>query len=57
MFNLGILLFSLIISLVSTNLYAQHSSQSIELAKTIPIADVHMHTYLQNPRSATWWKE
>lgn len=37
--------------------YAQASSQSIELAKVVPIADVHMHTYQQNPRSATWWRE
>lgn len=37
--------------------YAQANSQSIELAKVVPIADVHMHTYQQNPRSATWWRE
>jgi predicted TIM-barrel fold metal-dependent hydrolase len=37
--------------------YAQSNSQSIELAKIVPIADVHMHTYRQNPRSAKWWHE
>jgi len=37
--------------------FAQPSKESIELAKTIPIADVHMHTYQQNPRSAAWWLE
>lgn len=37
--------------------YTQANSQSIELAKAVPIADVHMHTYKQNPRSATWWRE
>jgi predicted TIM-barrel fold metal-dependent hydrolase len=37
--------------------FAQPNSQSIELAKTIPIADIHMHTYQQNPRSAKWWRE
>lgn len=33
------------------------TQESLELAKTVPIADVHMHTYQQNPRSATWWRE
>ena len=37
--------------------YAQSNPQSIELAKIVPIADVHMHTYQQNPRSAIWWRE
>ena len=37
--------------------FAQPNPQSIELAKTVPIADVHMHTYQQNPRSAKWWHE
>jgi predicted TIM-barrel fold metal-dependent hydrolase len=36
---------------------AQPNPQSIELAKIVPIADVHMHTYQQNPRSAKWWRE
>lgn len=36
---------------------AQVNSQSIELAKIVPIADVHMHTYQQNPRPASWWRE
>jgi predicted TIM-barrel fold metal-dependent hydrolase len=47
----------LTIYLACSDLFAQHSSESVELAKTIPIADVHMHTYQQNPRSASWWKE
>jgi len=37
--------------------YAQPNPQSIELAKIVPIADVHMHTYQQKPRSAKWWHE
>ncbi len=37
--------------------YAQANSQSVELAKVVPIADVHMHTYQQNPRPAKWWHE
>ena len=37
--------------------FTQPNPQSIELAKTVPIADVHMHTYQQNPRSAKWWHE
>jgi predicted TIM-barrel fold metal-dependent hydrolase len=53
MINLRLLLASLIMSLVSTNLYAQHSSESVELAKTVPIADIHMHTYSRGgPSSA-----
>jgi predicted TIM-barrel fold metal-dependent hydrolase len=47
MINLGFWLALSIISLISTSLYAQHSSESVELAKTIPIADVHMHTYFR----------
>ena len=44
---------SLSILLASTNLYAQHSAESVELAKNIPIADVHMHTYSRGgPSSA-----
>jgi transposase-like protein len=43
----------LIISSTCTNLFAHHSTESIELAKTIPIADVHMHTYSRGgPSSA-----
>ena len=37
--------------------HPQPTPQSIELAKTVPIADVHMHTYQQNPRSAKWWRD
>ena len=41
------------ILLASANLYAQHSAESVELAKNIPIADVHMHTYSRGgPSSA-----
>ena len=44
---------SLSILLASANLYAQHSAESVELAKNIPIADVHMHTYSRGgPSSA-----
>ncbi len=44
---------SLPILLASANLYAQHSAESVELAKNIPIADVHMHTYSRGgPSSA-----
>ena len=56
--NLVFLLASLTISLVSTNLYAQHSAESVELAKTIPIADVHMHTYFKGgPSSAAFLEQ
>lgn len=45
----------LTISLASLNLCAQPSSESVELAKTIPIADVHMHTYSRGgPSSAAF---
>ena len=56
--NLVFLVASLTISLVSTNLYAQHSAESVELAKTIPIADVHMHTYFKGgPSSAAFLEQ
>ncbi len=55
--NLIFLMASLTISLVSTNLYAQHSAESIELAKTIPIADVHMHTYYRGGPSSSAFLE
>ena len=48
---------SIFLLLLSGLVYAQPTPQSIELAKIVPIADVHMHTYQQNPRSATWWRE
>lgn len=48
-------IFSLV--LLTFNSFAQSSPETIELAKKIQIADVHMHTYQQNPRSAAWWKE
>jgi len=48
---------SIYLLILSGLLYAQPTPQSIELAKIVPIADVHMHTYQQNPRSATWWRE
>jgi len=41
------------LSLTSLNVCAQHSAESVELAKNIPIADVHMHTYSRGgPSSA-----
>lgn len=36
---------------------AQPTQELIEKARTIPIADAHMHTYQQNPRTAAWWLE
>jgi predicted TIM-barrel fold metal-dependent hydrolase len=48
---------SIFLLILSGLVYAQPTPQSIELAKIVPIADVHMHTYQQNPRSATWWRE
>jgi len=58
MLNLRFLLASLIVSLANSNLYAQHSAESIELAKTIPIADVHMHTYSRGgPSSAAFLEQ
>jgi predicted TIM-barrel fold metal-dependent hydrolase len=48
---------NILLLMISTLGYAQPNPQSIELAKTIAIADVHMHTYQQNPRSAQWWRE
>jgi predicted TIM-barrel fold metal-dependent hydrolase len=50
-------IFSILLLVVSSLVYSQPTPQSIELAKTVPIADVHMHTYQQNPRSAKWWRE
>lgn len=49
--------FSIFLLALSGLVYSQPTPQSIELAKTVPIADVHMHTYQQNPRSAQWWRE
>jgi predicted TIM-barrel fold metal-dependent hydrolase len=48
---------SIFLLMLSGLVYAQPTPQSIELAKIVPIADVHMHTYQQNPRSAKWWRE
>lgn len=48
---------SILILMLSGWGYAQPNPPSIELAKIVPIADVHMHTYRQNPRSAKWWRE
>ena len=53
MINFGFWLACLFISLMSTNLYAQHSAESVELARTIPIADVHMHTYFRGGPSSS----
>jgi len=49
--------FSIFLLALSGLVYSQATPQSIELAKIVPIADVHMHTYQQNPRSAQWWRE
>lgn len=50
--------FSLLIILsASFNLHAQNSSESIELAKTISIADVHMHTYFRGGPSSDAFME
>ena len=35
----------LVLSFAFSNSFAQPTAQSIELAKTVPIADVHMHVY------------
>lgn len=48
---------SILLLVVSGLVHSQPTPQSIELAKTVPIADVHMHTYQQSPRSAQWWRE
>jgi predicted TIM-barrel fold metal-dependent hydrolase len=53
MTNLRFLLAFSSICLVSTNAFAQYSAESVQLAKTIPIADIHMHTYARGgPSSA-----
>lgn len=57
MFKPAFLFFLLSINFFYLSSFAQSTPDSIELAKKVPIADVHMHTYLQNPRSAGWWKE
>jgi len=49
--------FSIFLLALSGLVYSQATPQSIELAKIVPIADVHMHTYQQSPRSAQWWRE
>ena len=49
--------FTISLLALSGLVYSQATPQSIELAKIVPIADVHMHTYQQNPRSAKWWRE
>ena len=48
----------LITSLTCTNLFAQHSAESMDLAKNIPIADIHMHTYWRGgPSSAAFLEQ
>lgn len=48
----------LITSLACTNLFAQHSAESVDLAKNIPIADIHMHTYWRGgPPSAAFLEQ
>jgi predicted TIM-barrel fold metal-dependent hydrolase len=44
------------LAFIFSHSFAEPTAQSNELAKTIPIADVHMHTYQQNPRSPKWWR-
>jgi predicted TIM-barrel fold metal-dependent hydrolase len=54
----SVLLFSYFsLTLLTFSSFAQSTPEAIELAKKVPIADVHMHTYEQNPRSAIWWRE
>ncbi|CAB4241643.1 Amidohydrolase-related [uncultured Caudovirales phage] len=36
---------ALILALLSSSAFAQYSTESVELSKTIPIADVHMHVH------------
>jgi predicted TIM-barrel fold metal-dependent hydrolase len=57
MFNSISLFWCCYLTLWCFNTFAQSSPVTIELAKNIPIADAHMHTYQQNPRSAVWWRE
>lgn len=57
MFKSVLLVSCFSLTLLTLNSFAKSSPETVELAKKIPIADVHMHTYQQNPRSATWWKE
>ena len=57
MTNLKFFAVFLTFTLACTNLFAQHSAESIELAKTIPIADVHMHTYSRGGPSSSAFLE
>lgn len=57
MFKLAVLFCFCSINLCCLNSFAQSTPESIEFAKKIPIADAHMHTYQQNPRSSVWWRE
>jgi Tat protein secretion system quality control protein TatD with DNase activity len=45
MLNIRFWFLSLQILILSSNAYAQPSAESLDMAKTVPIADVHMHTY------------
>lgn len=56
--KLRLLAFILPISLMCVFSHAQPTPQTIELAKNIPIADVHMHTYVRGgPSSAAFLEQ
>ena len=58
MVNLKLFLVILMTVLACKNLFAQPSTESIVLAKNIPIADVHMHTYSRGgPSSAAFLEQ
>jgi Tat protein secretion system quality control protein TatD with DNase activity len=58
MINLKLFPIVSITTLACTNLFAQHSAETIALAQTIPIADVHMHTYSRGgPSSAAFLEQ
>lgn len=47
-----------LVLVLPTYLFAQSTPQTIEIAKTIPIADVHMHTYFRGgPSSAAFLEQ
>ena len=43
--------------LFSMSSYAQPTEQEFEMARAIPIADVHMHTYVKSRLSSSWYLE
>jgi hypothetical protein len=48
---------ALILALVASGVFAQPTPDSIALANSVPIADIHMHTYEYKGRSSNWWRE